>query len=131
MGNREKYQKAIAILLQDVRQDLHQPRELLVKFFILRKNYPSQYTAAYIDLSLAQLLKPYITLDILSILHELYQNDYMVSITILSSFFDDNEVDFAIREWYQSVLEFCRLESLHALDETDKSQLLAVVCQIH
>lgn len=58
------FHQAADTLMQDVRPDLSSLPEVLKNFQDFRKDHFTKYTEAYISLSLSQILKHYILLDI-------------------------------------------------------------------
>jgi hypothetical protein len=51
--------------MQDARPDIRQLSEVLSNFHQFRREYPSKYHTAFIDLSLPQLIGPFVRLDLL------------------------------------------------------------------
>jgi hypothetical protein len=61
----KKFHIASQVIMQDARPDIRHLHEVLSNFRQFRKAHHSKYQAAYIDLSLPQLIGPFLRLDLL------------------------------------------------------------------
>lgn len=75
MIDQKRFQTAANVILQDVRPDISQLQIFIQKLTQFRKDNYKKYQEMYIDLSLPQLIEPFILLDLLPTFFDLLQDN--------------------------------------------------------
>ena len=65
--NYSTYTKAAAVLLEDVRPEICDVGEILSKFSTYRDTYLEKYMTSFVSLSLLELLRPLVLIDIMPV----------------------------------------------------------------
>lgn len=105
--NFSTYRAAASVLLEDVRPEICSIGEILNKFSSYRNSYIEKYMSSFVSLSLLEVLKPLVLVDIMPV-DILGRNVVSVFYSILMN--NVHKFELSSRPWFQPLLDFCSAE---------------------